>query len=83
MAAVKAIGNIRAYDISAISAAAEMTKDKYFDARLEAVKALEKIFDPSALEALNRARNDENKNVRDTAERAYHNLKARIDKASE
>ena len=65
---------------SAVEVLRRLMDDAYYDVRLEAVKALEKIFDPAALEGIEKAMNDKNHNVRDEARAAYYSLKTRLDK---
>jgi len=44
------------------------------------VRALEKIFDPQALKAIEKAMSDPNKNVRDEARVCYYSLKSRLER---
>jgi HEAT repeat protein len=61
----------------------KLLDDPYYDVRLEAVKALEKIFDYEALAGVEKAMSDKNHNVRDEAKAAYYSLKTRLDRAAQ
>jgi HEAT repeat protein len=51
--------------------------------RIEAVRALEKIFSKESLKGIEKAMKDSNKNVRQEAQRSFYSLKSRLDKAEE
>jgi HEAT repeat protein len=74
---VKALNNMR--DKASINTLGRMINDPYFDIRLEAVKALERILDPASLKPLEKAREDLNKGVREEAKKAYYSLQTRLE----
>ena len=61
----------------------KLLDDPYHDVRVEAVKALEKIFSRQSLIGIEKAMKDSNKNVRTEAQKAYYSLKNRLDRAEQ
>ncbi len=61
-----------------ISTLIELLSDKYYDVRIESIRALAKYNTESALNAVKKAMNDPNTNVKNEAKKTYSAMNLRI-----